>query len=84
MGDGQDFRDHKERVRALLGHGGERRLEIVGTTHFEGLQGYAQHPGGSLDLSEPEDHAGISGVPEYSRTGKRRDRLFEQLQAFCA
>src|SRR4030095_8999573 len=84
MREGQDFCDHEECVRALPGHGGERRLEVIGTMHLEGLQGHAQHPGRGLDLSEPQDHAGISGVPEYGHAGKRRDGLFEQLQAFCA
>src|SRR5215467_6730308 len=82
MRESQDFCDHEERVRALLGHGGERRLEIIGTTHFEGLQGHAQHLGRSLDFFESQDHAGISSVPEYGHAGKRWDGLFEQLQAF--
>ena len=84
MSESQDFCNHEECVRALPGHGGKRRLEVVGTAHFEGLQGHAQHPGRSLDLSEPEDHAGIICVPEYGHARKCRDCLFEQLQAFCA
>ena len=75
-------RQHVQRASAPLLGGGQRRLEIVETPHFQDLQAEAQGP--AHGLCGREIRRGLPRVAEDGHAGELGQGLLEQFHPLLA